>query len=804
MYKTNIKKSSQAAFSLVEMLMALLVASLLLAALAPVVTKKIEESVSINAGDTVQSKGWRLYNYLSDCTKAEGSANVCEFTDFKVPRGVYAINLVMVSGGGGGAGATPSTITGTKTITKYTTGAARGDVDYDEQKVPITEYMRDVKISRLVGGGGGGGGGAIKTVFVPSASTCSSYGNGGKTDTAGNAGTNFAIFDKANNLCVTKFNQKTATGCYNTYSHVASSGTTNRCSSHAVDNVNILYAYSGCNRWICTYDSAVSACSNLAASTKDQWKLPTSAEFSNWGSVALNLNLCDMHDTVSFSQCTHTAENLYGSYRGCPYKVWGAGTTAFTTGDNNCIGDGIGYTSVNYPQFSFSVRCVLDATYYSLSASGGGSGSLLSDIDISEYVKQAGVGGNIILQAGRGGKGGAGATAVNTKGSGGISGYKSCVKVENAQNKVVYGVCAYQGNGGIPADGSTSAGSVGNAVPSYSYCEETTNGANWHEINCTKGGQASNAGSKTANSTSNGGKGGDSNFPSSSSGGGEGALSNSSSGDGNSPSYTTYAGAGGGGATAKYVKGGSLKAGVGGNGAGGVAQITYKNEYAGSGGGAGSAGSLAIINNLSLPADTECIIHIGGGGAYGSGANGSNGGHTSIKCGKNGQEYIVYGGNGGKTGISGSEISPLPVGGTAGKEALVNSNILQLGSLATITYGEGYSDSSPDEAQSKINDKLNGNKNIGGTGGTSGTGAVGGCGGLKEDEANNCINNLNTNAMTSEFVSPVYTALLAGDYAKAGAAGGGGGWSRGLSPNQGIGSAGQPGYLFLWWDQTAD
>ena len=185
----------------------------------------MNETVSINAGNAVQSKGWRLYNYLPDCTKAKNAANVCEFTDFKVQRGVYDINLVMVSGDGGGAGATPYIITGVKTVTKYTTGAVRNDVDYDEQRIPITEYMRDVKINRLVGGGGGGGGGAIKTVFVPSVSTCASYGNGGKTDIAGNTGANFAGFDKANNLCVTKFNQKVTSGCYNAYTHVASSGT---------------------------------------------------------------------------------------------------------------------------------------------------------------------------------------------------------------------------------------------------------------------------------------------------------------------------------------------------------------------------------------------------------------------------------------------------------------------------------------------------------------------------------------------------------------------------------------------------
>ncbi len=45
------------AFSLVEMLMALLVASLLMAALAPVMTRKMNDTLSFNVGNIAQGKG---------------------------------------------------------------------------------------------------------------------------------------------------------------------------------------------------------------------------------------------------------------------------------------------------------------------------------------------------------------------------------------------------------------------------------------------------------------------------------------------------------------------------------------------------------------------------------------------------------------------------------------------------------------------------------------------------------------------------------------------------------------------------
>ena len=150
----------------------------------------------------------------------------------------------------------------------------------------------------------------------------------------------------------------------------------------------------------------------------------------------------------------------------------------------------------------------------------------------------------------------------------------------------------------------------------------------------------------------------------------------------------------------------------------------------------------------------------------------------------------------------------MPEGGECGSIQKVSQNILNLGALAEIIYGEAHTspvttDLSKEEYE-KLKKKLDAGKTIGGSGGDSGLGATGGCGGLKIDNESSCINTSNTNALSAEYIAPIYTNLLNNDYGKAGAGGGGGGWSSTIVPKQGIGTQGQPGYLFLWWDQTGE
>ena len=95
---TFLKKYIRA-FSLVEMLMTLLVASLLMAALAPVMTKKMQENVSISGfGSVIFNTGKTVYNTPGEYT-------------FVVPDNVYELKIQAAAGGGGGGGANSTSFT---------------------------------------------------------------------------------------------------------------------------------------------------------------------------------------------------------------------------------------------------------------------------------------------------------------------------------------------------------------------------------------------------------------------------------------------------------------------------------------------------------------------------------------------------------------------------------------------------------------------------------------------------------------------------------------------------------------------
>lgn len=96
-----IKKTS--GFSLIEMLMALLVASVLMVALAPVITKKFSESISINnIGKLPINERNKTLNFGQDnCTTIDEANNVCK-GEFQVPADFSGTMYVTVLGAGGG------------------------------------------------------------------------------------------------------------------------------------------------------------------------------------------------------------------------------------------------------------------------------------------------------------------------------------------------------------------------------------------------------------------------------------------------------------------------------------------------------------------------------------------------------------------------------------------------------------------------------------------------------------------------------------------------------------------------------
>ncbi len=157
------------AFSLVEMLMALLVASLLLAALAPVMTKRMNENIHITGefshnGRSVTEEIIFGGPYCNRITNDEGGNPLYCEGEYTVPQGFNNITAVAIGGGGGG-GAAPNA-----GYMEFTTAGSTS-----EFKVPL--MTNKIEATLISGGAGGGAGGQVlKTQsFVTS-------GNGGITN----------------------------------------------------------------------------------------------------------------------------------------------------------------------------------------------------------------------------------------------------------------------------------------------------------------------------------------------------------------------------------------------------------------------------------------------------------------------------------------------------------------------------------------------------------------------------------------------------------------------------------------------
>ena len=89
----NAAKMLMPAFSLVEMLMALLVASLLLAALAPVMTKRMADNEIKVMKESI--------NYERDTIISAFDSD----TNFTIPLDAYQVRVTMMGGGGKGGDA---------------------------------------------------------------------------------------------------------------------------------------------------------------------------------------------------------------------------------------------------------------------------------------------------------------------------------------------------------------------------------------------------------------------------------------------------------------------------------------------------------------------------------------------------------------------------------------------------------------------------------------------------------------------------------------------------------------------------
>ena len=798
----------QNAFTLAELLVSILIISVILTLLAPVITKRAKENISINGGST-NKINTRLFIYNksdSNCSEISGVNNSlsCNFT---IPSGVNRINAIAVSGGGGGAGATQPSIEYGKKLTVANATAKTSKT----QELTITNGMKNIVISELIGSGAGGGG----------ASWGSSGGSGGAPTSQADCDPFNALFIPAEyngsggkNTCVTKYNVGDTYGPniagsvtivmtggrYCSLSECCWEGTT----SQECTEIWHTSGYSGCNRTVCNWNAANASCQSWApnGTSAGDWRLPTQNEMKGWANNiekvsnflgSDGLQLCDDSMGVETFKCDSASTDCEGAYTGLcnPSSVWSSPGSYFFDLRNGSFNGPYSY----FDRGAFSARCVMEKAtgkVAALSGGGGGAGAYIKNYQIPNDVISSNIGGKIKLFSAAGGSGGNSASSQGSNASNGSNGNTSYIEIYDKDNVLKWGIRALGGNYGYGAS-STDYGN-GGAQTSANSCQLYENGV-WRSINCTgvgiKGTNGNKVESASSTNTATGGSGGGSMYNSSTViGGGSGGSISSANGYNGS----VY-GAGGGGATIVFDSSNNVTKGIGGNGANGVAEITYDLVYSAAAGGGGGGGAYVELSDISVSSGNTYTIKVGNGGSGGSiSTKGSDGGESEIVF--DSITYTLSGGKGGQIGTSATSTTNV-IQGIGGSGGIVSSNVSD---TTNIKYKNG---SKGEDGGSFTKDDTHSNStnyggSYGGVGGVSGIDTKGSCSGLFIDSS--ICSNTTVNGITNTFVAPIInnTAI---DYGQAGAGGGGGGWSENtiLYPNPGSGSQGQGGYVFIYW-----
>ena len=803
----------QNAFTLAELLVSILIISVILTLLAPVITKRAKENISINGGST-NKINTRLFIYNksdSNCSEISGVNNSlsCNFT---IPSGVNRINAIAVSGGGGGAGATQPSIEYSKTLNASTSEQKKSTT----KEIVIDKNMKNFVISELIGSGAGGGGAAwaessggpqsqadcdpYNALFIPAEYN----GSGGK------------------NTCVTKYNVGDAYGptiAISTATVTAGTGalngkcSANECCWRGTTSNNCTTSgswsghstgYGGCERTICTWYAANASCQSWApnGTSAGDWRLPTQNEMKGWAnniervSTYLGsdgLQLCDGGSAYGTVRCNNYPYRCSGADSGScdPDVVWSSPSGCYFGLDNGSFYGPYGGSA----RYARSARCVMEKAtgkVAALSGGGGGAGAYIKNYQIPNDVISSNIGGKIKLFSAAGGSGGNSASSQGSNASNGSNGNTSYIEIYDKDNVLKWGIRASGGNYGYGAS-STDYGN-GGAQTSANSCQLYENGA-WKSINCTgvgiKGTNGNKVESASSTNTATGGSGGGSMYNSSTViGGGSGGSISSANGYNGS----VY-GAGGGGATIVFDSSNNVTKGIGGNGANGVAEITYDLVYSAAAGGGGGGGAYVELSDISVSSGNTYTIKVGNGGSGGSiSTKGSDGGESEIVF--DSITYTLSGGKGGQIGTSATSTTNV-IQGIGGSGGIVSSNVSD---TTNIKYKNG---SKGEDGGSFTKDDTHSNStnyggSYGGVGGVSGIDTKGSCSGLFIDSS--ICSNTTVNGITNTFVAPIInnTAI---DYGQAGAGGGGGGWSENtiLYPNPGSGSQGQGGYVFIYW-----
>ena len=767
-HKNHHKKPLLHAFTLAELLTAVLIISVIMVALAPVITKRMKDSISI---ETDRKKGEEIWT------------NPGAYT-FQVPVGINILEISGAGGGGGGAGAV------SKNYSKNYQGAGTRTITVPKGVSQIT--------FALVGAGGGGGGANAKTGNDPCKFplTIPSAADSGKDLCVSNMepAEGYSIYFDVINNPATRSNREQA--CWRAID--GATATIGNCSETSWPSASPYFGGGGCRKTLCTAEGAYNFCNRVS-----EWN---GEDFV--GGVAYRLMSQNEVKLLYTNGLNSNHKWIFGQGLDLAmHKYWGSEVVGnrYTQG-NEALGCQSPITSVCQPHcfhLSDGVGCLFDADYWGsnggkkpsyeaigitfFDSSNSRSGQVRCVRELNNWYAYSGAGGatgakltktinvqpgdKLIFTIGKGGSGG-------SKGGGtGAQGGSTCLEhkrngahyqdSEIPENNGYY--CAYGGYGG--GGGTTSANGKPNA----------TLAACTHTSGCTKSINA-----QETTSTYQGGQG---------AGEGGGAGATPDLGENNTPGLgfnATGTSSGGGGGFCQRGNRTPSNCQKGGSGSDGNFTISF-DQFAsgGGGGGAGAAGTSQTGDykpiKIKVSGGETIVFTIGAGGLGGQIAtNGENGQDTVIATKNNPEIFTFKGGLGGKTGTFNSSCTydtlgcaKGGLGGSGGKRpnpALTPGSYVYEAVANEINGGSGGGDTKGF---------------FGGMGGATALINTGSCGGYVTNDDNTCAK-YDPDGNSGAKHNPI-TNLLGGQ-------GGGGGGTDGKEG--GLGGSGGNGFVRIKWDEA--
>ncbi len=835
----GVRQSSKFAFSLVEMLMALLVASLLLAALAPVMTRRMADNISIS-GNTGGTKG-----SVTPCVPDNNGECIA-------PMDAVSVSAIILSGGGGGGAAVAERISSNFTSLGSVTGLNNAAANtYKNATYTLTEDMKNLEITLISGGAGGGGGNGTASTNAPTKQAdCEPFGvyvsasqNGGKA------------------VCVSKYNpgegRDGSPPIPSSITQVAAGGsvscTANNCcwygNNTSTQTANCSgdtgnYGYSPCSRTVCRYDAANTICSSWTPTPASKGRLPNTTETTAWRNHIMNgnlnwnastgagLRLCQLGTNVSSSchwgsSCPGVAGRDYASAGNCSVSSiwtstpssWGVYAASMSYGNFNGAAScfTIDNSQTGCPKSdAMSVRCVVEkVSLQKIFTGGGGGAGIYAKANIPDEVLERATSATgqatLTLQAGNGGKGGSAKSTAR-----GTSGSPSIAKITDGNGALVWYLEIPGSTGGAGA--STTAGGAGGAAGNTAQCKymdvTDPNYTTQKTVACTSLPLVNMSQGEA------GGKGGAGTSYASVGYGGRPKIGNTLQGSRpqvpSGASATAINGgnagsAGGGGAGGNcYNNNGTLTCGTGGYGKGGKAEARYKKYTPGAGGGGGGAGTLLYIKNIPIRSGDVIKQGAGKGGNGGTslGVSGNNGGSSYVTIA--GTKFEISGGGGGKAATAGNpDNGTKAIPGNAGAASgLTNATKALISGLNTNSYTIAPEDANitkgNDAPSITVQNGRLWTKSAGGDGGINkelSNGPIYPCGGLSVTE-NTCFKDtiapdvLSTNL---GYTPPIeFEDRLLNEFPAGGTGGGGGGWKYGSGGS--TGAKGLNGYVYVFFN----